>query len=657
MSPSSTNSSLLWRSFTQGSPYDTTELDFKVDKLQVDHDTLGECQTYRPVVEDTFKDIIEDAEKPWSPRPKRIILCCDGTWQSSVTGRKNIPSNVTRLARSVALTGQDNDENPCDQIVFYSAGVGTGGGVNVLERGRQATFGDGLVAAVIEAYNFVVMNYAPHDQIFCFGFSRGAYTARSVAGLINDIGIIQPKEMDDFPDLYALYRKHAHDDSFNFRQSKEYRQWITGIREKGFENLQSTEDVDDHWLQVPHNLPPEFSRVIEAVGVFDTVGALGVPGFEGVVNQVARMAPFLGVDDVGFHNPSLSRYINHAYHAMALDEHRAPFTPTLWRLPLKGEQCPGCHKESAKDLAEEVRRLLKVKAKSPTKAQDKEKELSKAWKAMIDKEMFDQLHRKGSGEPIMPQLKQVWFPGGHINIGGGNPGILYGFPFDFEQLSLISFTWMCDQIKSHIELDDGTVDSHGNTTLSTLADREIAARKKLIHNARHESKFGINWAMQYVWWGLDYTGIYKAVTETNVTDQDDAWATGPIVDAMGPLMAVVPMLSKTRTPGEFKKDKAGNDCGQTNEMVHPAVHFRVANHPTYRPKSLANFMRSKKIETKGSETRTFYEWKKGDVVIPEYVMTEKDNISRRLAEVSRGRGFVDALVENGKPQLDAPIVY
>lgn len=260
-----------------------------------------------------MKETVQDDDhykynaKPVTARPKRIIICCDGTWQSSVTGRKNIPSNVTRLARSIALTGRDKDDHSCEQVVFYSAGVGTGGGVNIVERGRQATFGDGLKASVIEAYNFVVMNYAPHDEIFCFGFSRGAYTARSVAGLINDIGIIQPKEMDDFPDLYALYRKHAHNDSFNFRQSKEYRQWITGIREKGFENLLNTEDVDDHWLQVPHNLPPEFTRVIEAVGVFDTVGALGVPGLEGLVNQVARMAPFLGVDDVGFHNPSLSR--------------------------------------------------------------------------------------------------------------------------------------------------------------------------------------------------------------------------------------------------------------------------------------------------------------------------------------------------------------
>ncbi|KAJ0307382.1 hypothetical protein COL516b_003996 [Colletotrichum fioriniae] len=616
-SPSSTNSSNLWRSFVQGTadvkthhtvatnePKDillSANYIEEVDKLQVSRETLV-------------------PDKGQKSTPKRIIICCDGTWQSSVSGQQNIPSNVTRLARSVALTGsikQDGKEDGiCQQVVFYSAGVGTGGGVNILERGRQATFGDGLVASVIEAYNFIVMNYAPHDQIFFFGFSRGAYTARSVAGLITDIGIIQPQEMDDFHILYDLYRRHGHNDSFNFRQSKEYREWITGVRAKRLEDWQGHEQEDHHWDQKPHNLPPEFTRAIEVVGVFDTVGSLGIPGL------------------------TWTQDIKHAYHALALDEHRPPFTPTLWRLPLKKEQCPNCHGQPKDQLAKKFRSLLKANSKAT------EEELSEAWKALIEREMADQLN----GD--QPELRQVWFPGGHINIGGGNPGLLYGFPFDFEQIALISFTWMCDQIKSFIQLDDEHGYRNGKYTMSTLADREISSRNRLIHSSRHQQPFGVSWVVQRVRQGLDYSKIYEMFLKAPSYDPADAWATGPIVDIFAPIMRAVPFLSKFRTPGEYKKDDVGNDLGQTNEEIHPSVNYRVANHATYNPRSLEGFIRSKKVASKGKKHEFLYEWKKGEVVVPEYVIKPADLIARRLAEFSTGGNkFVDALVKRAEVML------
>ncbi|UQC81938.1 peptidoglycan binding domain-containing protein [Colletotrichum lupini] len=644
-SPSSTNSSNLWRSFVQGTTgvkthhtlatneaKDDTLLSAnyleEVDKLQVSRETLV-------------------PDKGQKSTPKRIVICCDGTWQSSVSGQQNIPSNVTRLARSVALTGSvkenGKEDSICQQVVFYSAGVGTGGGVNILERGRQATFGDGLVASVIEAYNFIVMNYAPHDQLFFFGFSRGAYTARSVAGLITDIGIIQPQEMDDFPALYDLYRRHGHNDSFNFRSSKEYRQWITGVRAKVLEDWQGHEQEDHHWDQKPHNLPPEFTRAIEAVGVFDTVGSLGIPGLtwtQGATTKIARLAPWLGVDDLGFHNPSLSRYIRHAYHALALDEHRQPFTPTLWRLPLKNEQCPGCHEQPKDQLAKKFRSLLKANSKTT------EEELSQAWTALIEREMADQLN----GD--QPELRQVWFPGGHINIGGGNPGLLYGFPFDFEQIALISFTWMCDQIKTFIQLDDEHGYKDGKYTMSTLTDREILSRNRLIHRSRHQQPFGMSWVVQRVRLGLDYSKIYEMFFKSPLYDPEDAWATRPIVDIFAPFMRAMPFFSKFRTPGEYKKDDVGNDLGQTNEEIHPSVNYRVANHATYNPRSLEGFIRSKKMASKGEKHEFLYEWKKGHVVVPEYVIKPADLIARRLAEVSAGGNkFVDALVKRAEVML------
>ncbi|KAF9879505.1 major facilitator superfamily transporter [Colletotrichum karsti] len=531
------------------------------------------------------------------------------------------------------ISGEEED-HVCQQVVFYSAGVGTGDGVNILERGRQATFGNGLVSDVIKAYHFIVTNYSPHDEIFCFGFSRGAYTARAVAGLITDIGIIHPHELDDFPDLYRLYQNHSHNDSFNFRQSKAYRQWITGKRKKGLEHLlQSPNESQDQWEQVPHTLPPEFTRVVQVVGVFDTVGALGIAYMSwtrGLMNEVARRAPFLGIDGLGFHNPSLSRYIKHAYHALALDEHKTAFTPTLWRLPLDGEQCTNCSDDRSKeDLAKDFRRLLTDGAM--------EDQISAAWKALIRREMSDQL------KDDQPTLQQVWFPGSHINIGGGNPGILLGAPFDCEQLALISFTWMCDQISPFLKLDDEPRDDNGDQkTLSTLADREIASRGKLIEFSRQLQGLSINSALQLTRQALNYAGILK-------TDEgNDKWALGPIIMDSSAIVNLAPtgFFLANRTPGEYRKDDAGNDFGETNEAIHPSVFYRHDHLKSYNPGSLKDFTRSKKLNRSGGgQVQYLYEWRKGNLMIPEYVIKPEDRVSRQLADRSMGgKEFVGKLL-------------
>jgi len=236
--------------------------------------------------------------------PKRIIICCDGTWQSSVSGLKNIPSNITRLARSIARVGKDQQGKVWQQIVYYDAGIGTGDLSNA-EKDRQGGFGIGFLGNVIEAYSFIASNYAPGDQILCFGFSRGAYTARAVAGLVNDIGVISPRDLQDFPDLYKLYQ--AHKDSQGFRKSKAYRDWIEGVPAAdqppkvlgGFQEPK-------RWKQPPHRPVTEASRTVEVVGVFDTVGSLGIPDLTWTQYNLKFLERFAGIPEVGFHNVSLS---------------------------------------------------------------------------------------------------------------------------------------------------------------------------------------------------------------------------------------------------------------------------------------------------------------------------------------------------------------
>jgi hypothetical protein len=240
------------------------------------------------------------------PAPKRIIICCDGTWQSSVSNTTNVPSNITRLARYLTRTGKDKDGQQWEQLVYYDAGIGTG--VSDLEAKRQGGTGSGFVGNVIEAYNFIVLNYNLGDQVFCFGFSRGAYTARSVAGLVTDIGIVRPRDMQDFPELYRLYQ--AHTDSHNFRKSKAWREWVEGKRL--FDPAQRNVPVEWRrspyaWEKRPHGAAPESTRWVEAVGVFDTVGSLGIPEIGGIAGMFAYFAgKFIPVEDFGFHNVALS---------------------------------------------------------------------------------------------------------------------------------------------------------------------------------------------------------------------------------------------------------------------------------------------------------------------------------------------------------------
>jgi uncharacterized protein (DUF2235 family) len=106
---------------------------------------------------------------------KRLIVCCDGTWQSLA----NVdPTNVAKLARAVKLKSE-KDNIP--QILYYDDGVGTNG---LIDRIMGGAFGKGLDLVIADAYRFLCMNYSIGDEIYFFGFSRGAYTVRSLAGLI-----------------------------------------------------------------------------------------------------------------------------------------------------------------------------------------------------------------------------------------------------------------------------------------------------------------------------------------------------------------------------------------------------------------------------------------------------------------------------------------
>lgn len=248
----------------------------------------------------------QSEDKPWA---RRLVICCDGTWQSSVSSKENVPSNITKLCRLVARTGSDQHDasKKFHQIVYYDSGVGTGN-LSKSERDRQGGTGAGLAENVIEAYNFIVMNYELGDEIFCFGFSRGAYTARAVAGLVSDIGVMKPIHMQFFPTLYRTYM--TNDEGVEFRQTQAWRFFVEGklskrgeeLRAQGKEfNPNNLQELAEVWDIRPHGelaISPE-SRKVKVVGVFDTVGSLGVPDFMGISFASKRTK-------YGFHNVKLT---------------------------------------------------------------------------------------------------------------------------------------------------------------------------------------------------------------------------------------------------------------------------------------------------------------------------------------------------------------
>jgi uncharacterized protein (DUF2235 family) len=218
---------------------------------------------------------------------KRLIVCCDGTWNRPDHIDRGVaaPTNVAKIA--LALADEDTDGNP--QPLHYQAGVGT----RRWERQLGGWFGLGLSRNIEECYRFLVDNYAPGDELYFFGFSRGAFTARSTVGLIRNSGILRPEHRHRVRQAYALYR-NPHRDSEP-----------SSIASELFRRSYSHPEVYIHF-----------------VGVWDTVGALGIP--------IDGFRPPLLSKLWTFHDTKLSRYVRNAFHAIAIDERREPFKPTLW---------------------------------------------------------------------------------------------------------------------------------------------------------------------------------------------------------------------------------------------------------------------------------------------------------------------------------------
>jgi len=243
---------------------------------------------------------------------KKLIVCADGTWNKveKLQSGKHLSTNVAKFAAALCPT----DVHGTAQLLCYLEGVGT-------HRGKWIR--DGMLALDISpnipsvskfllrqafqvlaalqqprnirsAYEFLVRYYEPGDEIWIFGFSRGAFTARSLAGMIRSSGLLKVAHVDRIGDAMALYRDRYDDTAPDAPRTRVFRQT---------------------YAHEPN---------IKFIGVWDTVGSLGVPGVHLWLARLLRV-------DWQFHDTNLSRSVENAYHALAIHEKRFDFRPTLWQ--------------------------------------------------------------------------------------------------------------------------------------------------------------------------------------------------------------------------------------------------------------------------------------------------------------------------------------
>jgi uncharacterized protein (DUF2235 family) len=225
-----------------------------------------------------------------SAAPKRrLALFLDGTWN-----KEDDNTNVWRLRSLFSPVSSDGRE----QRAYYSTGLGTKYG----EQAKGGMFGSGIDTAITSAYEWLIENYESNDEIFIFGFSRGSYTARSLSGFVSKCGLLQRGAPLGVNQLWERYRR---------RGAKTIRELLAGES-----NYDDEFRFEENWVK-------KYSRPVDIkfIGVFDTVGALGVP-FAMYRYFRGQAYPFL--------NTGLRQNNEYAFHAMAIDEHRKAFRPTLW---------------------------------------------------------------------------------------------------------------------------------------------------------------------------------------------------------------------------------------------------------------------------------------------------------------------------------------
>lgn len=298
-----------------------------------------------------------------SKQKKNLAVFLDGTWNA-------VESNTNVWRTKSLCAPRASDGTP--QLIYYDIGVnGLVGGM----------FGKGLNKNVQEAYEWLVDNYEPGDHIYIFGFSRGAFTARSLSGLVAKHGLLKPGSPLGIAQLYERYKRSESRTIWKLRDEEE-QGTLTNVT------------LEEKWL-----LKYSQRVRIKVVAVWDTVGALGIPAFS--IEGISRST-------LGFLHTGLRLPIDNGFHALAIDEHRKAFAPTLWSVR---------------------------KPKDP-------------------KVVF------AAPRPIT-SVEQRWFVGAHANVGGG---------CESDLLAQIPLRWIMKKASLHGMVFRSDVELDGDVLSASISD-------------------------------------------------------------------------------------------------------------------------------------------------------------------------------------------
>ena len=296
-------------------------------------------------------------------KQKRLAVYLDGTWNSVDSN-----TNVWRMRALTAAKSRDDKS----QLVYYSVGVnGVLGGM----------LGQGLDDNIRLAYEWLIENYNDGDEIFIFGFSRGAYTARALAGLIAIDGILKAGSPIGVAELFERYRKGDEETIWRLRE------------------MQSSGDAaklseQERWL-LKYSLPAN----VKMIGVWDTVGSVGLAA--GNIAGISR-------SQFDYLQTGLRIHILNGYHALAIDEHRKDFVPTLWTVR---------HAKDPKAVIAQPRPLSAV--------------------------------------------EQRWFAGAHANVGGG---------YETDLLNQAPLRWLMRKAETNGLTFRTEVELEGDSVIAPITD-------------------------------------------------------------------------------------------------------------------------------------------------------------------------------------------
>ncbi len=223
-----------------------------------------------------------------TPGMKRLIICCDGSWDAA---RARYPTHAAHMARGLLPSTPDH----IAQIVFYT-------GCDHLPAGSPGppVIRTLLDRAILDSYRFLVHNYVAGDEIYFFGVGRGAYVARSCIGLLRNAWLLRKEHGELIPAAYHIYRT------------------LWGA------------DADN----AIHFRGPHCQAVrVKFLGVWDTLGPRGIP---------TGLATGDSGERHGFHDATLSGIVDNAYQALAIDQRGAPLLPAIWHTRpgrTRTEQC------------------------------------------------------------------------------------------------------------------------------------------------------------------------------------------------------------------------------------------------------------------------------------------------------------------------------